>query len=53
MISKIFAQVLEEIKIIGGVLSPEQEIALEEIHEKEMVVANAQTRLYDYSKIKR
>ena len=33
MISRIFAEVLEEVKRMGGKLSHEQEIALDEVHE--------------------
>ncbi len=33
MISKIYAEVLEEIKRLGGVLLPEEEIVLEEVHQ--------------------
>ena len=35
MISRIYAQVLEEVKRLGGALSLEQEIALEEVHKSE------------------
>jgi hypothetical protein len=56
MISRIFAEVLEEIKRMGGKLSQEQEIALNEVHENynEMVVnAYAKGKKPDYCELKR
>ena len=34
MISRMFAEFLEEVKRLGGMLSPEQEFALDEIHKE-------------------
>jgi len=34
MISRMFAEFLEEIKRLGGMLSPEQEFALDEAHKE-------------------
>lgn len=44
MISKIFAEVLIEIKRLGGELTKEQEIALEEVTKNKQVVAYAKTK---------
>ena len=38
MISKIYAEVLEELKKLGGVLSQEQEIALKEVYQEDIKV---------------
>jgi len=56
MISRIFAEVLEEIKKMGGKISPEQEIALDEVHEEynNMVVeAYAKGKKPNYCELKR
>jgi hypothetical protein len=56
MISNLFAEVLEEIKKMGGKLSQEQEIALNEVHEQynDMVVeAYAKGKKPDYCELKR
>jgi hypothetical protein len=38
MISRIYAEVLEELKKLGGILSQEQEIALQEVYREEFKV---------------
>jgi hypothetical protein len=56
MISRIFAEVLEEIKRMGGKLTKEQEIALNEVHEQynEMVVKTyAKGKKPNYCELKR
>jgi|GEM_PF-2330282 hypothetical protein len=56
MISNLFAEVLEEIKKMGGKLSQEQEIALNEVHKQynDMVVeAYAKGKKPNYCELKR
>jgi len=56
LISRIFAEVLEEVKRMGGQLTKEQEIALDEVHEEytEMVVeAYAKGKKPNYCELKR
>lgn len=56
MISRIFAEVLEEVKRMGGKLTHEQEIALDEVHDEynSMVVeAYAKGRKPNYCELKR
>lgn len=56
MISRIFAEVLEEVKRMGGKLTYEQEIALGEVHDKytQMVVeAYAKGKKPNYCELKR
>ena len=56
MISRIFAEVLDEMKRMGGKLSYEQEIALNEVHKEynEMVVeAYAKGKKPNYCELKR
>ena len=38
MISRIYAEVLEELKRLGGMLSQEQEMALQEVYREEFKV---------------
>jgi len=56
MISRIFAEVLEEMKRMGGKLTQEQEIALSEVQEEynEIVVeAYAKGKKPNYCELKR
>ena len=49
MISRIYAEVLEELKKLGGVLSQEQEIALQEVYREEFKVnLNGRKKQFDY-----
>jgi hypothetical protein len=38
MISRIYAEVLEELRRLGGILSQEQEIALKEVYQEDIKV---------------
>ena len=56
MISRIFAEILEEIKKMGGKITQEQEIALDEVHEEynDLVVnAYAKGKKPNYCELKR